>query len=100
MPDDSRLLTPLLGHVSAEPGKFVTDPAVWSGDEMAACNGWIYTLSDDDIAALGDIAKQVRATIGDDADGLLKLNSSEINLGAFRAPMAEVFHQIENGRGF
>jgi len=100
MPDDSRLPAPVPGRVSAEPGKLVTDPAVWTGDEMAARNDWIYTLSDDDIAALGDIAKQVRATIGDDADGLLTLNSSEINLGAFRAPMAEVCHQIKNGRGF
>lgn len=67
---------------------------------MAARDDWIYTLNDTDLSALGDIARQVRAGIGDDADGLLELEPDKIDLGAFGAPMAGVFHQIKDGRGF
>jgi hypothetical protein len=98
MLDDSR--QPSASRTPAEPRKPVTDPAVWTGQDMAARDDWIYTLGGDDIAALGDIAKQVRARIGDDADGLLGLDPADIDLGAFGAPMAEVFHQIKDGRGF
>ena len=98
MLDDSR--QPSASRTPAEPGKPVTDPAVWTGQGMAARDDWIYTLGGDDIAALGDIAKQVRARIGDDADGLIGLDPADIDLGAFGAPMAEVFHQIKDGRGF
>lgn len=98
MPDDARHPTAL--RTPAEPGKLVTDPAVWTGAEMVRRDDWIYTLSGDDIAALGQIAQQVRTIIGDDANGLIGLDPADIDLGAFAAPMAEVLHQIRDGRGF
>ena len=98
MRDDSKPPTPIRTY--AEPGKPVTDPAVWTGQGMAAHDDWIYTLSDIDIAALSDIVKQVRSITGDDANGLLGLNSTDIYLGSFGPQMAKLFHQIKDGRGF
>lgn len=98
MPDDARQPTPV--RTPAEPGKPVIDPAVWTGDDMAARDDWIYTLTHDDIAALREVAKQGRAVIGNDPDGLLNLSPETIDLGALAAPMAETFHQVSDGRGF
>lgn len=98
MPDDAR--RPTENRAPAKPGIPVIDPAVWCGDEMAVRDDWIYTLNSDDITALRDVAKQVRAIIGNDADGLIDLDPATIDCGAFAAPMAEVFHQIKDGRGF
>ena len=98
MPDDARLTT--TAREPAEPGEPVVDPAVWTGDNMAARDDWIYTLTDDDLAALREIAKQGRAVIGDDPNGLLNLGPETINLAALAVPMAETFHQVKDGRGF
>ena len=98
MPDDAR--HPTASREPAEPGKPVVDPAVWAGSEMAARSGWIHTLTDSDIAALGDLVKRVRARIGDNADGLLGITADDLDFGAFAAPMAEIFHQMKDGRGF
>ncbi|CAN0451981.1 unnamed protein product, partial [Discosporangium mesarthrocarpum] len=98
MPDDARL--PTTNRVPAEPGKPVADPAVWTGDEMTTRDDWIYALGKSDISALADITKQVRAVIGDDANELLGLDADTLDLGAFAPPMAEMFHQIKDGRGF
>lgn len=67
---------------------------------MAGRTDWIYTLSDADIAALGDAVKRLRSAIGNDADGLLGVTPADIDLGTFSAPMSEVFHQLKDGRGF
>lgn len=98
MPDDAR--APLPDRLPAEPGHPVTDPAVWTGDEMGARDDWIYTLRENDIAALGEVAKQVRSVIGGDANGLIGLDPAGIDLGDFAAPMADVYRQIRDGRGF
>tara|TARA_R110000868_G_scaffold39376_11_gene137172 strand:- start:4029 stop:5090 length:1062 start_codon:yes stop_codon:yes gene_type:complete len=98
MPDDAR--NPVPAREPAEAGKPVIDPAVWTGAEMAGRTDWIYTLTTEDTAALGDLAKRVRATIGDDPNGLLQIARADADLGAFGAPMAEIFHQLKDGHGF
>ena len=98
MPDDARRLEGL--RETAIPGKPVVDPAVWTGAEMAARGDWIYELSAADIASLSEMVKTVRAEIGDDPNGLLPLRREELDLGDFAQPMAEIYRQIEDGRGF
>jgi hypothetical protein len=98
MPDDAR--PPVIDRAPAEAGKPVVDPAVWTGTEMASRSDWIYTLTADDLAALRVVADRIRAEIGNDPDGLLDIGATDIDLGAFTAPMADVFHQLKDGRGF
>ena len=98
MPDDAR--QPVAVRQPAEPGKPAIDPAAWTGAEMAGRADWIYELTASDIAALGDLAKRLRKTVGDTPDAILAIDPAAIDLGAFAAPMAEIFHQIKDGRGF
>ncbi len=67
---------------------------------MAARSDWIYTLTGDDLAALRALTTRLRRRIGNDPDGLLHLTPADIDLGAFASPMAEIFHQLKDGRGF
>ena len=98
MPDDTR--PTLIAREPAVAGRPVVDPAVWTGAEMSARTDWVYTVSASDIAALGAAVKRLRAAIGDDADGLLGIAPADIDLAGFAAPMADVFHQLKDGRGF
>ena len=98
MPDDAR--QPVAVRQPAEPGKPAIDPAVWTGAEMSARTDWIYELTDSDIAALGDLAKRLRRTVGDNPDAILAIDPAAVDLGAFAGPMAKIFHQIKDGRGF
>lgn len=98
MPDDAR--HPVAAREPAKPGDVVVDPAVWTGAELSGRDDWIYTLNSNDLAALANLARQVRTDIGDDANKLLEIDTSDMDLGTFGAPMAEVFHQLKDGRGF
>ncbi|MEQ9449095.1 MAG: TauD/TfdA family dioxygenase, partial [Rhodospirillaceae bacterium] len=98
MPDDARPPAPV--REPAVPGQPVVDPAVWTGTEMAARADWVYTLTGDETAALADLTKRVRRDIGDDPDGLLALRRDDLDLGALAAPMAEIYAQVRDGRGF
>jgi hypothetical protein len=98
MPDDARQPDGL--REAAVPGRPVVDPAVWTGAEMAARTDWIYELTAADLASLGEMVRKVRERIGNDPDGLLTLRRDELDLGAFAGPMAEIWHQIRDGRGF
>ena len=81
-------------------GHPVIDPAVWTGDEMQGREDWIYTLTADDVSALGDAVARIRTGIGDDANGLLASDARTADFGAFDAPLAEIYHQLRDGRGF
>lgn len=98
MPDDAR--HPDATREPAEAGQPVIDPAVWTGAEMARRDDWTYTLTADDLAALGEAAGHIRAKIGDDPDKLLGFTAPDFDLGEFAPSMAEVFRQLKNGRGF
>lgn len=98
MPDDAR--HPVTTREPAHPGAPVVDPAIWTGASLAGQDDWVYTLTADDIAALGELSGRVRTRIGDDASKLLELDIADLDLDAFTASMAEVFHQLKDGRGF
>lgn len=98
MPDDARY--PAVARETAIPGSPVVDPAVWTGADMSGRTDWIYSLTPSDISALAELAGTVRSEIGDDPNGLLRLDRSRLDLGAFSEPMAEIYRQIKDGRGF
>lgn len=98
MPDDARYPAPV--REAAVPGAPAVDPAVWTGAEMAERTDWIHELTADEVAALGEMAAGVRRDIGDDPNGLLRMDRSALDLGVFTEPMAGIFHDMKDGHGF
>jgi len=80
-------------------GTPVVDPAAWKGKDLQDDSSWLYQLSSKDIAALIDMAKQVRPLIGDDPSRLLALDRTHFNLGAFEETLARIWLQLKDGLG-
>ena len=80
----------------------VDDKAGWHGDQLgseAARQGWIYHLSDDEIADLQAMAKAVRPRLNDDPNALLKLDKDDFDLGCFGAGLATIYAGLKSGYG-
>ncbi len=78
----------------------VTDPACWTGAEMAARTDWAIDTDATAIADLETMAQEIRARIGDDANGLLHLQPEEFDLGRFAPAIATAKQDLKDGRGF
>ncbi len=97
MPDDIR--SPVVNREPARPGQPVIDPAVWTGDELAARSDWIHVLSDDEVSALADAVARVKTRIGDNIQGLLSVDPTEVDLGSAARVMDSTWHQLRDGCG-
>ncbi len=98
MPDDAR--HPATLREPAVPGRPVADPAVWTGAEMASRSDWIHVLTPTELDSLHAMARGARRITGDEPNALTALRRDDLDLGAFAGPMAGIFRQIRDGRGF
>ena len=80
-------------------GKPVTDPAIWTGEDLQENNSWLYLLSSEEVDALLTMAKQVRPLIGSDPNKLLELGKEHFKLGVFQSTLNNIWHQLKDGLG-
>jgi hypothetical protein len=86
-------------RLPAELGKPVIDPAQWTHHELEQDKSWLYQLSTAEIESLQVMAQNVRAKIGNDPNGLLKLGKDDFNLGAFAPTLQRIRQQLKDGLG-
>ncbi len=84
---------------TAQPGQPVADPSEWTGTDLEGRSDWIYPLSDADLAGLYDMARTIRAGIGDAAEHLLSMDKADFELGPVAATVAEIRSQLTDGLG-
>ncbi len=80
-------------------GQPVVDPAVWTGADLESNQSWLYALSPREIDDLLAMAKTVRPLIGNDPNGLLRLDKEAFELGSFEPRLREIWHQLKDGLG-
>ena len=74
----------------------VVDPAGWTAAELAQTDGWIYPLSQAEIAELADAARQVQAR-GQD---LTAVRRADFLLPRFGRALVDIREELRDGRGF
>lgn len=80
-------------------GEPVVDPAGWSATDLAGDDDWIVRLDDREIAGLREMAAIFRHQHGDDANGLLKSDRRDFDLGSFANRLAAIARALKGGRG-
>ncbi len=80
-------------------GKPVIDPAAWQPQDIAVRQDWRHNLTAAELAALLDMARDVRAQIQDDPNKLLQLKKEDFDLGVCRLLVKQIFNQLKNGSG-
>jgi hypothetical protein len=74
----------------------VVDPAGWTAADLARSDGWIYRLSDSEIAELADASARVQAR-GQD---LTAVRREDFVLPRLRHGLADIRGELREGRGF
>ena len=74
----------------------LTGPAVWKGADIAADDGWIYHLTEADIAGLEVMLASVEAQ----GLSLQHLTRDHVSLGPVASRLDAIAHDLEHGLGF
>ena len=77
----------------------VTDNAIWTGADLSDGKGWLFTLSQVEIADLKAMADAVRPQLKDDPNSLIFMDKTHFNLGAFGATLDAVYDTLKSGLG-
>ena len=77
----------------------VSDRAIWTGADLENSKGWLFTLTDAEIADLKAMADTVRPQIKGDPNALISLDKTLFDLGAFGATLDRVYSELKSGLG-
>jgi hypothetical protein len=77
----------------------VSDNADWTGADLASGRGWLFTLSEAEIADLRAMAEAVRPQTKGDPDSLKGMGRDHFDLGAFGSTLETVYDALKNGLG-
>ena len=80
-------------------GKPVIDPAIWTKEDLAATDDWLYLLSDAEIDGLVKMAADYRAKFGDEPNALLATTKDDFDLDAFGETLPQIYGQLKDGLG-
>lgn len=78
------------------PTEPIEGPFVWNGADMAQTDEWKYPLADQHVAELEAAAVHAEAT----GKPIEDLTRDDFPLGTYRAELAQIADDLENGRGF
>jgi len=78
------------------PGRELTGPQVWYGEELTNSDEWIYFLSNHEITEIDHALKSVR----DKSDDLLNIGCNDFILPTLGPKLIELRDEILRGRGF
>lgn len=77
----------------------VSDRAIWTGADLEDGKGWLFTLTDAEIADLRAMAGTIRPQIKGDPNALIALDKTHFDLGAFGATLDRVYTELKSGLG-
>ena len=77
----------------------VSDNAIWTGADLADGKGWLFALSQAEIADLKAMADAVRPQLKGDPNYLISMDKSHFDLGAFGATLDAVYNELKSGLG-
>ena len=75
--------------------KHVVDPAAWTADELKKDQGWVYNLSETDIAELNFLVNNLDNKITD----VLEISTEDIFLPTLAPKLKDIANDVINGRG-
>jgi hypothetical protein len=89
----------MLNRTKAIKGEYVTDPAGWSGSELASNDDWIIKLTSSDLDDLKAMAENYRTKFGSDANSLLDKKKESFDTGVFSEKLKDISHALKEGKG-
>jgi len=83
----------------ATPGQPVVDPSLWIGDELDRKPHWRVQVDPGEFDQLSRMASALKVRIGGNPNGLLSLEASAFDLGAFAAKVDGIRRELKEGTG-
>lgn len=77
----------------------VSDNAIWTGADLSDGKGWLFILSQTEIADLKAMADRLRPQLKNGPDSLILMDKSYFDLGAFGAKLDAVYGALKSGLG-
>ncbi len=72
---------------------------LWTGSDLENRSDWLFPATSDESSHLVDMARSVRQTLGDDPNDILKLKSSDFDLGPWGDRLRSIMEEVRDGYG-